>query len=196
MSVTVQTHDLGVTWMESGMPGRSAHAVAADGGVWLIDPFQDAAALDAAASLGEPAGVIQLLDRHNRDCAPIASRLGVPHHRLPDAVPGSPFTVFPVVNNPLWKERALWWPDRDALIVAEAVGTAPFFALGRRAGVHPMLRMTPPRRQLAPYRPEWLLVGHGRTLEGGAAAALDDALAHARTDIPKFVLALPRMGRP
>ena len=34
-------------------------------------------------SLGEPAAVLQLLDRHNRDCAAFAERLGVPLHLCP-----------------------------------------------------------------------------------------------------------------
>jgi hypothetical protein len=191
MPATLQTHALGLTWIEPGVPGRTAHAVADEGRVWLIDPFDDEPALAAAAALGEPAGVIQLLDRHNRDCAAIGERLGVTHHRLPAAVPDSPFTVLTVVQNPGWKERALWWPQRRALVVAEAIGTAPLFTLGRRAGVHPMLRLTPPRRQLGAYAPEMLLVGHGATLEHDAAPALADALSHARGDIPKLILALP-----
>ena len=73
--------------------------------------------------------------------------------------------------------------------------TAFPFALGRRAGVHPVLRITPPRSQFAKYRPSMLLVGHGPTLETDAAAALDDALAHARSDIPRFVTSVPRLVR-
>ena len=69
MTASLQHHALGVTWSEPSGMMRAAHALhGTEGGVWLIDPFEDAAALQAAASLGEPAGVIQLLDRHNRDC--------------------------------------------------------------------------------------------------------------------------------
>jgi hypothetical protein len=42
-----------------------------------------------------------------------------------------------VVARPWWKEVALWWPAEQTLIVAEAIGTAALFALGRPAGVHP-----------------------------------------------------------
>ena len=70
---------------------------------------------------------------------------------------------------------------------------APPFALGRRAGVHPLLRPTPPRSQFAPYRPSMLLMGHGATLETDAASALDDALDHARSDIPRLVTSLPKL---
>jgi hypothetical protein len=78
--------------------------------------------------------------------------------------------------------------------VAEAVGTAPVFAAGRRAGVHPLLRLRPPR-QLSAYAPERLLVGHGETIEAGAAGALTDALDHARSDIPRVLLKLPSLLR-
>jgi hypothetical protein len=195
MSATLQRHALGVTWSEPGGMARSAHALQSDGQVWLIDPFEDESALDAAASLGRPAGVLQLLDRHNRDCRPIAARLGVPLLRLPERAPETPFEVVPVLWRWQWKEVALWWARERALVVAEAIGTAPAFALGRRAGVHPVLRLTPPRAQLSSYRPRMLLVGHGKTLESGGAAALDDALAHSRSDMPRLLLRMPQLLR-
>ena len=55
--------------------------------------------------------MLQLLDRHNRDCAEVAQRLGVPHLKVPDAVPGSPFEAIPALRVPGWKETALWWPS-------------------------------------------------------------------------------------
>jgi hypothetical protein len=195
MAASIQHHAAGLTWFEASAMARTAHAVRSGDRYWLIDPFEDQAALEAAAALGNPAGVIQLLDRHNRDCAAIASRLEVPHMRIPSHADDTPFEVVPVIARGAWKEVALWWPEQQALIVAEAVGTAPAFALGRRVGVHPMLRATPPRRQLSGHRPVMLLVGHGKTLESGAAAALEDALAHARSDIPRFVMKLPGLIR-
>jgi hypothetical protein len=195
MSATVQRHALGVTWIERGGTVRTAHALKSEERVWLIDPFDDEPALGAVASLGRPAGVLQLLDRHNRDCEPIATRLGVPLLRLPNRAPDTPFEVVPVLSRWGWREVALWWPQERALIVAEAVGTAPVFALGRRAGVHPMLRLTPPRSQFSAYQPTMLLVGHGHTIESDAAAALDDALAHSRSDIPQLLIKLPKLLR-
>jgi hypothetical protein len=174
---------------------RAAHALRSDGRVWFIDPFEDETALNAAAELGQPAAVIQLLDRHNRDCAEVAQRFEIPRLRLPAEVPDSPFAVLPVINRRWWRENALWWGQERALIVAEAVGTAPAFALGRPLGVHPMLRLTPPRGALAGRAPERLLVGHGAALESGAQAALDDALSAARSDIPQLVLRLPSLAR-
>ena len=195
MSATLQGHAIGLTWTEPGMMVRSGHAVRSEGRVWLVDPFEDGPALREVSDLGTPAGVIQLLDRHNRDCEAIAARLGVPLLRLPGDAPDTPFDVVPVLSRWGWHEVALWWERERALIVAEAIGTAPPFALGRRAGVHPLLRLTPPRSQLAPYRPSMLLVGHGPALETDAAAALDDALGHARSDIPRLVTSLPRLVR-
>ena len=195
MSAVVQQHAVGLTWIEPGGMARTAHALADDGRVWLIDPFDDPAALEATAALGRTAGVLQLLDRHNRDCQTIAARLDVPLMRLPERAPDTPFEIIRVINRPGWREIALWWAEPRALVVAEAIGTAPAFALGRRAGVHPLLRLVPPRSQLSSRRPEMLLVGHGETIVSDAAGALDEALDHARSDIPRFARALPQLMR-
>jgi hypothetical protein len=195
VSATLQRHAIGLTWTEPGMMVRSAHALCSEGRVWLVDPYEDSPALVEAESLGTCAGVFQLLDRHNRDCEAIAARLGVPLLRLPDSAPDTPFEVVPVLRRWRWHEVALWWERERALIVAEAVGTAPPFAVGRRVGVHPLLRLTPPRSQLAPYRPSMLLVGHGAPIETDASIALDDALAHSRSDIPRLVASLPQLVR-
>ncbi|MGZ4299944.1 MAG: hypothetical protein ACXVVK_23150 [Solirubrobacteraceae bacterium] len=195
MSNSIERHPLGLTWIETSGMRRAAHALRADGRVWLIDPFEDEVALSAATELGRPAAVIQLLDRHNRDCGPIAQRLEVPLLRVPEAVEDSPFTVIRVISRPWWREVALWWEAQRALVVAEAVGTAPAFALGRRVGVHPMLRLRPPKAPLTSYSPERLLVGHGAALQSGAADAIRDALSGALTDIPQLVLKLPSLVR-
>jgi hypothetical protein len=195
MSVSVQHHPVGITWHESNAMARAAHAVRDGETVWLIDPFEDPAALEAAAALGQPAGVIQLLDRHQRDGEAIASRLGVPLMRLPKVIPGTPFEVVSVVARPWWREIALWWPAQRTLIVAEAIGTGPLFGLGRRAGVHPMLRAVPPRSALGRYSPERLLVGHGPALDADAASALSQALSSSRSDIPKLLATIPSVIR-
>jgi hypothetical protein len=195
MTNSIERHPLGLTWVETSGMRRAAHALRADGRVWFIDPFEDATAVSAATELGSPAGVIQLLDRHNRDCGAIAQRLEVPLLRVPDAVGDSPFTVLPVISRPWWRENALWWESERALVIAEAVGTAPAFALGRRAGIHPMLRLRPPRSALTAYSPERLLVGHGAALESGATAAITEALDGALSDIPQLLLKLPSLVR-
>jgi hypothetical protein len=197
MGVVLHRHETGLTWVQSGGMARTSHAVVDQGRVWLIDPFDDAAALDAAAQLGEPVAVIQLLDRHNRDCASISERLGVPLLQLPTSIADSPFEVIKVISLSKWTEIALWWPATSTLIVSEAIGTAPLFAVGRRAGVHPMLRALPPRNALGSYQPKHLLVGHGPPVVSDAAGALTEALQNARLDIPKLLLSLPRalLGR-
>jgi len=195
MEVRLQRHALGLTWVEQNAMARAAHALVHDRRVWLIDAYENTEALAAAAELGTPAGVLQLLDRHNRECKAIAQRLDVPLLRLPVDPAGTPFTAIPVIFNRAWREVALWWADERTLVVAEAIGTAPLFAFGRRAGVHPMLRLVPPRNQLSRFQPDRLLVGHGEAIESGADAALHEALAASRTDIPQLLLSVPKLLR-
>jgi hypothetical protein len=194
VSAVIDRHDAGVSWVIREAMSRASHALADDGRVWLVDPVADPEALEAVAELGEVAGVIQLLDRHPRDCEALAERFGVPHHKLPEALPGTPFEVVRVLGLPVWKEIALWWPQRKALAVADAIGTSPYYALGGPAGVHFLLRGLPPRR-LGRYQPEHLLVGHGRPVHDDATGALRHALAHSRRDIPRLVASLPALGR-
>ena len=49
MAASLHRHAAGLTWTESGAMARSAHALASEGAVWLIDPFDDLPALAAAA---------------------------------------------------------------------------------------------------------------------------------------------------
>jgi hypothetical protein len=194
--VRVDQHELGITWVVADEAmRRTAHALCDGGRVWLIDPFEDEEALSRALALGDVVAVLQLLDRHNRDCAALAARLGVPHLRLPDAVPDSPFEVVKVVDLPKWREIALWWPEREALVVAEAIGTGPFFRGDEAAaGVHPFLRVRAPKA-LRVYAPQHLLMGHGHPLHGAAAsAALREAYARSVRDIPRTIARLPRLG--
>ena len=192
----VDDFEHGFSWCPDETLRRTGHALDTGDGVWLVDPVDVPEAIERAAALGPPAGVLQLLDRHDRDCAAIAARLGVPHLRVPAAVPGSPLVIVPVLNLPLWHEVALWWPERRVLAVAETIGTTRFFAWGGdAAGVHPLLRLTPPGA-LRGFEPEHLLVGHGRGVHGpAAAAALAGAYARARKDIPRLARKLPGMAR-
>jgi hypothetical protein len=194
-AVSVEEHDLGLTWVVEEPMERAFHALVDDGRVWLVDPL-DGPEIEAAAALGEPAGVLQLLDRHNRDCAAIAGRLGVPHLKVPDAVPGSPFEAIAAVRRPGWKETALWWPARRGLVVAEALAANPMHTGGeQRVGMHLFLRPWPPG-SLRGYRPEHLLLGHGRSVHGPeAAAAVETAYARARRDLPRVLLRLPSTVR-
>ncbi len=179
-------------WVVDEFMERCSHALVADGRVWLVDALDGDGVEERVRALGEPAGVIQLLDRHGRDCAALAARLGVPHHVL--AVGRAPFEALPVVTRKRWRELALWWPARRVLVCADALGTARYFrAPGERLAVHPLLRLTPPRR-LGALRPARVLVGHGTGVDG---AALQDALRDARWRAPLVPVGLARalLGR-
>ncbi|HET9102604.1 MAG TPA: hypothetical protein VFN55_04570 [Solirubrobacteraceae bacterium] len=191
MAVTIQHHPAGITAHETTGLGRAMHALRDGDRTWLIDPFHAAEFRDSLSELPPLAGVIQLLDRHNRDCSEIAGSFDIPLHRVPRAVPDSELEVIPVVERRIWHEVALWAPQTRALVIAESVGTAPLFGLGRPAGMHPMQRFMPPRRALSGHAPELLLVGHGPALQTGAAAALAGALDHARGDLPRLITRLP-----
>lgn len=192
--MAVKTYDefeFGFSWVMDEPLERASHALVADGRVWLVDPVDDAEAVERAATLGQPAAVLQLLDRHNRDCAEIAERLGVLHVKVPDVIPGSPFETVPVVRLPLWQETALWWPEQRALVVADVLGSAPAFTGGGAAvGLHLFLRPLPPER-IRGYRPDHLLMGHGGGLHGlSAATGLEAAFANARSDLPRVLKGL------
>jgi hypothetical protein len=189
-----EEHALGITWVVEEVMQRASHALADDDRVWLIDPVDAGDAVEHATQLGTPQAVVQLLDRHNRDCAAIAERLGVPHLRLPDALPGTPFEVVEVIDVPRWRELALWWPERRALVISEAFGSGPYFAPGDDpVGVHPFLRVRPPQAPRR-YEPEHLLFGHGSGVHGGRAAAdLERAYARSLRDLPAVLLKLPRL---
>src|SRR3954453_5813333 len=108
---------LGVSWEIEEATMRTSPAILAGDGVWLIDPVDQAEAMERVAALGEPAAVVKLLDPHNPDCGGIAERLGVPPLAVPDDVPGSPFRTIPVLRLPRWRESALWWPEQRVLVV-------------------------------------------------------------------------------
>ena len=186
----------GFGWQEPARVRRTSHALAADGRVWVIDPIEGEGVEDRIRSLGRPAGVIQLLDRHDRACEAFAERLAVPLQVVPALLPGTPFVVLPVLRRRFWAEVALWWPERRVLVCADALGTVPYFRAGREpAGVHPFLRPRPPRA-LRGLGAEHLLVGHGEGLHGpGTASAVEDALRQARRRIPLWVAGIPRIVR-
>ena len=179
---------MGFGWIEDARLHRTGHALAIDGRVWLIDPLAADGIEERIRALGAPAGVIQLLDRHGRDAAAFARRLGVPLHVVPRAIAGSPFGFLPVASSRIWREVALWWPEQRLLACGDALGTLPFFRAGSEPiGVHPFLRLFPPRglHGLAPLH---VLVGHGPGRHGaGTALEVDDAIENARRRIPRWL---------
>lgn len=185
----------GFGWIapEPPMLQRVSHALLSDGRVWLVDPVDAPGIEERVRALGEPAGVLQLVDRHPRDCAALADRLGVPHHRLPfEGVPGSPFEVRKVLDVPGWREAALWWESERVLVCTESLGTVPYYR-GRDEplAVHPFLRLYQPRalRDMARgLTPGHVLVGHGEGIHGeGAPAALARAVRGARRGTPGWL---------
>ena len=181
----------GFGWVVQEAGTRTSRVLAADGRVWFVDALDWPDAIDRALALGEPAGVIQLLDRHNRDCAALAARFGVPHVVAPRTVPGSPFTFVDVVSRRFWRESALWWPEARTLVVAEALGTNRFYTGGTApVGVHVVLRLTPPKA-LGSFEPDRVLVGHGEGVLRDATAALHEALRSSRRRLPGVVARLP-----
>jgi hypothetical protein len=192
----LEEYAFGLTWLMDEPASRTSHALRAEGRVWLVDPVDHPEAMEIATALGEPTAVVQLIDRHNRDCVAIAARLGVPHLKVPDDVPGAPFRTISVLRIPRWQERALWWEQERALVVAEAIGTAEAFTVGHGVvGMHPLLRALPPG-VLRDYAPEHLLCGHGPAIHGRAAReGVEWAYRHARRDLPRLPRALARVAR-
>ena len=186
----------GFGWMETERLYRTSHALAVDGRVWLIDPIDGDGVEERVHALGEPAGVIQLIDRHNRDSAALAERLGVPLHFVPLSISATPFRFLPLLRSRWWKEVALWWPERRILVCADALGTHPFFRVGDElAGLHPFFRLKRPRALLG-LDVAHLLVGHGEGIHGeAAAAAVEQAVRTGRRRFPRWLAGIPRILR-
>ena len=69
------------------------------------------------------------------------------------------------------------------------------FDLFRRLGVHPLLRLWPPSRQLGSIEPAAILCGHGEGLFDEAGTALREALSTSRRRIPGEVASAVRALR-
>ncbi len=116
----------------------------------------------------------------------------MPHLVVPGQLPTTPFVSVDVMQRRYWRESALWWPEKRALVVAEVLGTnrlytgctAPF-------GVHVLLRLKPPN-VLGAFEPERVLVGHGEGIVGpDATNELREALRSSRRRLPGVVLRMP-----
>lgn len=189
----------GFGWAPDEPLHRTSHAVLAGGGVWVTDPVDGHGIDERIRALGEPRGVVQLLDRHRRDCAAVADRLGVRLHVTPfGGVPGAPFEARRIVNIRRWREVALWFPQERILVTADALGSLAYFrARGERFGVHPLLRLFPPRGALGGLAPRHLLFGHGPGYHGeDAEAALREALRTARRRLPSALRSAFRTSPP
>ncbi|MEF8975748.1 MAG: hypothetical protein V5A21_05930 [Halapricum sp.] len=202
----IDRYDGGVGWIaypDEEMQRASHAVVGEEGGVWVLDPV-DAEGLDELlAEYGEVAGVVVLLDRHKRDADAIArrhespvyvpdwmsgveSKLDAPVERVHTDLEESGFGVHRLIDNALWQEAVLYGEHDGTLVVPESLGTAEYFLTGgERLGVHPALRLKPPRK-LRRFAPERVLVGHGEGVPTDAARAIDDALDGARRRAPRL----------
>lgn len=188
---------------------RASYALRLAEETWVIDPVDADPLDDLLETVGGLDGVAVTLDRHHRDAEAIASRhdvpvaipswfdddLSVPTTRLEGAIEGA--VVRPVLRSRFWREVALWVPTHSLLWVPEAVGTAPYFRTGReRLGVHPMLRLVPPRSALGDLEPDRIQVGHGPGISDDASGALQTALAGARRRTPRLLAQTARDALP
>lgn len=180
---------------------RASHALAVDGDVWVVDPIDAPGLDDLLTEFGDVTGVVVLLDRHKRDAGAVAQRHDVPVY-LPeplrdaagdidapvesfrDELGDTGYRTQTVVDNFAWSEVALYNQEHGVLVVPEAVGTTEYFlAGGERLGVHPALRLKPPR-SLARMEPERILVGHGAGVHEDATSILRDGISGARGRTP------------
>lgn len=198
----------GVSWLAypEEMMQRASHAVVGDdGGVWVIDPVDVEGLDDLLAEFGDVAGVVILLDRHKRDCAEVANRHDVPVwvpsfmdgvtteldasiQRFNNALGNSGFVLHELVNKSFWQEGVLYNEETGVLIVPEAVGSTEYFRTSeRQLGVHPMLRVLPPR-ELTQFQPSRVLVGHGPGVSENVSEVLEDAVSGARIRTPRLFI--------
>lgn len=200
----IDRHDHGVGWL--AYPGeemeRASHAVVHDGEVWVLDPVDAPGVDDLLAELdGEVAGVVVGLDRHKRDSAALARRHDVPVY-VADWMTGvAPELDAPVErfgeeltdgvrairvrdsSLPPWQEVALSFESSRTLYVAEALGNTEYMVTNdEQLGVHPMLRLVPPRSALSGLRPEHVVVGHGPGVHERASEVTEEALSVARSN--------------
>lgn len=188
--------DGGFGWTEPGFLHRTSHVVESGGAVLIFDPVDLPGIDERIRALGEPEAVVQLLDRHERDSVALAARLGIPHLRMELGDSASRGRLVRIIWNRFWKEVAFWEPERRVLVVADALGSVGYFtAPGEAIGVHPILRLRPPRA-LADLAPQHVLCGHGEGIHGDEAALrLAEALTTARRRIPGWLAGQVRRKR-
>ncbi|MFB6162888.1 MAG: hypothetical protein ABEJ86_05560 [Halococcoides sp.] len=179
---------------------RASHAISVEGETWLIDPVACEGLHERLDDRPPVAGVAVLLDRHRRDADLLARSFDVPVaipeamdiddafdapvHRIDGTLGETAIQVETLIDWPVWTEATAYHESSETLIVPEAVGTAAYERSGgERVGIHPALRLIPPR-SLGRFGPDHLLVGHGHPICADASDALDDALASARRRAP------------
>jgi hypothetical protein len=188
MALRFSEFEHGLGWHREGeWLQRTSHAIRSDGRVWLTDVVDGPGLDERVRELGEPAGVVQLLGRHKRDCAAVAARLGVPLHVI--SAPAV-LQARSIVQRPFFNEIALWFSQERILVCADALGSVGYFrAKNEPFGGHPLLRLFPPKRALAGLEPEHILFGHGPGYHGqDAPQRLSEALATSRRRLLRALL--------
>lgn len=203
----IDRFDEGVGWIAypDETMQRASHALAVDGDVWVIDPVDVPDLDDLLAEYGEVAGVVILLDRHKRDSAAVANRhdvsvwvpefmdgvveeIDAPTERFRYELADTDITAHKVIDNRMWQEAMLYREDTETIVVPEAVGTPEYFRTKtEHLGVHPMLRIKPPKN-LTRLDPDRIRVGHGEGIHEDAAETLEDALDGSRRRSPWLFL--------
>lgn len=188
---------------------RASHVLELDGGRFVIEPVDAPGLDDRLGEFGGLDGVIVLMDKHTRDAETVAARHDVPvfapadfdriaaklegeHAPLGPILDRSPYEGIRVVNRRLWQELALWSSEGRTLVVPETVGTLEFFTVGAETvGLHPTLRLRPPRHALGDLEPERLLVGHGEPVRPLDVDAFRRLLRSGRRRLPQaWIVAL------
>jgi len=200
----VDRFDAGVGWIAypDETMERASHAVVSDGELWVFDPVDAEGVDDLLAEFdADVGGVVVGLDRHERDAAAVANRHDVPVY-VPTWMSGvadssdasverfdgelADFAVERVVDNPIWQEAVFF--DGETLVVPESLGTVSYFrAPGEALGVHPMLRVLPPK-SLRQYDAERLLAGHGEGVFEDVHTEIRDAVDGSRSRAPGLYL--------
>jgi len=182
---------------------RTSHAVAADSGVWLLDPLDAPGIDERIAKLGEVAGVAVCSDYHARDADVFARRYGVPV-----TVPSWLSRIESRVDAPVervegqladfelrrlrplyaWRETALFRERDGTLYVPDFLSAHAKFTVGEeRLGMPTFSRLWPPREQFD-CTPERILLGHGAGVFEDAGAVLAEAFAGARRRFPRALV--------
>lgn len=196
---------IGHTWIANPSERmlRASHLLSTDRGLLAVEPVDAPGLDDAIDERGELTGVLVLMDRHSRDSDTIAERYDIPVY-IPEAgdrvaskldVPLEPvehiaadlqFEMITLVNNRWWQEWMLWNPENETAIVPETLGTGPYFRAGSEAvGVHPMIRLFPPRKTLRRFTPSRLLVGHGYPVDDIDRFEYRQTVSLARRRLPR-----------
>ena len=175
--------DFGFGWIDDGGPvRRTSHALVSEGRRLARSTRSPGRTPSSAPRARRGRGVLQLLDRHGRDSRRLADDSAA--HHVPDRrIAGAPFEFLPVAHRCLARGRALVAGAARARLRRRGRHAQLLPRAGRRLGVHPLLRLRPPRSLRRVY-PRHVLTGHGEGVHEDATQALHAALQTARRPSP------------